>query len=242
MKSGNDLVLNVSGGSDKVTIRNWFLGGDYVVDSITFASGGQITASQLFGVFGLSNPDPAGSPAYLNLPDERAFGTVFAGQAGNQIILGSSDADLIDGGAGNDFLRGNAGNDYLIGGGGNDTYAFARGDGQDVINNLSNTPEADNDVLSIEGASRDNLWLSRQGNSLVIDLRGAQDSVTVQDWYVDSSQHLDAIQAGGSTLYASQVENLVSAMAAFGAPEGGEINLSQVQRDQLNAVIAANWQ
>lgn len=242
MKSGNDLVLNVSGGSDKVTIRNWFLGGDYVVDSITFASGGQITASQLFGAFGLSNPDPAGSPAYLNLPDERAFGTVFAGQAGNQIILGSSDADLIDGGAGNDLLRGNAGNDYLIGGGGNDTYAFAKGDGQDVINNLSNTPEADNDVLSIEGASRDNLWLSRQGNSLVIDLRGAQDSVTVQDWYVGSSQHLDAIQAGGSTLYASQVENLVSAMAAFGAPEGGEINLSQVQRDQLNAVIAANWQ
>jgi hypothetical protein len=43
-------------------------------------------------------------------------------------------------------------------------------------------------------------------------------------------------------LYANQVDNLVSAMAAFGAPAGGEINLSQVQHDQLNAVIAANWQ
>lgn len=240
MKSGNDLVLNVSGGSDKVTIRNWFLGGDYVVDTIAFASGGQITADQLFGAFGLSNPDPLGSPIYGHLPDERSFGTVIAGQAGNQIILGSSDDDLIDGGAGNDTLRGNAGNDYLIGGAGNDTYMFAAGDGQDVINNLTGTP--DTDVLSVEGIDRENLWLSRLGNDLVIDVRGTEDSITLQDWYVDPAQQLDSIQASGSALYASQVDNLVNAMAAFGAPAGGEISLTQGQRDQLNMVIAANWQ
>lgn len=39
----------------------------------------------------------------------------------------------------------------------------------------------------------------------------------------------------------NQVDNLVNAMAAFGVPAGGEINLSQVQRDQLDVVIAANW-
>lgn len=241
MKSGNDLVLKVSGGSDQVTLKNWFLGGDNVVDVISFAAGGQLTAAQLFGAFGLSNPDPMGSPNYQSLPDERAFGTILAGQAGDQSIIGSSDADLIDGGAGNDKLRGGKGNDYLLGGDGSDTYYFAAGDGQDSINNLSNTP-ADNDVLSIEGITRDNLWLSRQGDSLVIDVRGSEDSVTVQDWYASSAQRLDAVQAGGSTLYANQVDNLVSAMAAFGVPAGGEINLSQVQRDQLNAVIAANWQ
>ncbi|MCZ4321521.1 calcium-binding protein [Pseudomonas anguilliseptica] len=241
MKSGNDLVLKVSGGSDQVTLKNWFLGGDHVVDVISFASGDQLTAAQLFGAFGLTNPDTAGSPNYQSVPDERSFGTILAGQAGDQNIIGSSDADLIDGGAGNDKLRGGKGNDYLLGGAGSDTYYFAAGDGQDSINNLSNTP-ADNDILSIEGITRDNLWLSRQGDSLVIDVRGSEDSVTVQDWYANSAQRLDAVQAGGSTLYANQVDNLVSAMAAFGAPAGGEINLSQVQRDQLNAVIAANWQ
>ncbi|WP_439888761.1 calcium-binding protein [Pseudomonas sp. MBLB4123] len=241
MKSGNDLVLKVSGGSDQVTLKNWFLGGDHVVDVISFASGGQLTAAQLFGAFGLTNPDTNGSPNYQNLPDERAFGTILAGQAGDQNVIGSSDADLIDGGAGNDKLRGGKGNDYLLGGEGNDTYYFAAGDGQDVINNLSNSP-ADNDMLSIEGITRDNLWLSRQGDSLVIDVTGSTDSVTVQDWYANSAQRLDAIQAGASILYANQVDNLVNAMAAFGAPAGGEINLSQVQRDQLNAVIAANWQ
>ncbi|MGQ4726005.1 calcium-binding protein, partial [Streptomyces tunisiensis] len=154
-----------------------------------------------------SNPDPVGSPVYQNLPDERAFGTVLTGRAGDQIILGSSDDDdLIDGGAGNDTLRGNAGNDYLIGGAGSDTYVFAVGDGQDVINNLSNTPDTDTDVLSIEGIVREDLWLSRNGDDLVIDVTGSEDSITVQDWYANSAQQLDVIQAGGSSLYANQVD------------------------------------
>jgi hypothetical protein len=43
-------------------------------------------------------------------------------------------------------------------------------------------------------------------------------------------------------LLASSVDSLVNAMAAFGAPSGGEITLTQGQRDQVNAIIAANWQ
>ncbi|MET1077467.1 MAG: calcium-binding protein, partial [Pseudomonas sp.] len=154
---------------------------------------------------------------------------------------GSSDAELLDGGLGNDRLRGNKGNDYLLGGDGADTYLFAAGDGQDVLNNLSNTP-ADQDVLSLEGITRENLWLSRQGDDLVLDVRGSEDRIRVQDWYVSPAQQLDKVQAGSSALYASQVDVLVNAMAAFGAPAGGEINLTQTQRTQLNTVIAANWQ
>jgi len=243
-KSGNDLILIVSGGSDRVTFKNWFLGGDNVVDTLTFVSGGQqLTAAQIFSAFGVSNPDPNGSPAYLHMPDERAFGTILAGQAGAQIVFGSSDADQIDGGAGNDTIRGNHGNDYLLGGDGNDIYQFAAGDGADVINNLSNAPSADNDALSIEGIARENLWLSRHNDDLVIDvLGGSTDAITIQDWYANAGQMLDSIQAGSSTLLASSVNTLVTAMAAFGAPTGGEINLTQAQRDQVNAIIAANWQ
>ena len=86
-------------------------------------------------------------------------------------------------------------------------------------------------------------WLNKRGyNDLVIDLSGSEDSITIQDWYANSAQQLDVIRAGGSSLYANQVDSLVNAMAAFGAPAGGELNLTQTQRDQLNVVIAANWQ
>ncbi len=163
-----------------------------------------------------SNPDPNGSPAYQHVLDDRAFGTILSGQAGNQSVLGSSDADQIDGGAGNDTLRGNRGNDYLLGGDGNDTYLFAANDGADVINNLSNAPSTDNDVLSIEGVARESLWLSRRGDDLVIDvLGGSTDAITIQDWYANTGQRLDSIQAGSSTLLASAVDNLVNAMAAY---------------------------
>ena len=177
----------------------------------------------------------------INLSSFLVLGNLVAGQAAGHTIFGSSDADLIDGGAGNDTLVGGRGNDYLMGGDGSDTYRFALGDGQDVINNLSNSPD-DNDVLAFDGIGRDSLWLSREGDSLVIDVTGSEDRVTLQDWYVAPAQRLDLIQAGGSVLYASQVDSLVEAMAAFGAPSGGELALSQSQREQLEVVVAANWQ
>ena len=242
MKSGNDLILRVSGTSDQVRVRDWFLGGDNPVDLITFASGGQLTSAQLFGAFGRSNPDPAGSPSYQYVPDERAFGTVLAGASGAQNVLGSSDADMLDGGAGDDVLSGNAGNDYLMGGGGSDTYRFALGGGHDTINNLSNSAAADHDVLAWDDVVREDLWLSRQGNDLVFDVLGAEDAIVVQDWFADTAQRLDVIQAGGSSLYANEVDNLVNAMAAFGAPSSGEIVLTASQRDQVNTLIAASWQ
>ncbi|MFE1815807.1 hypothetical protein [Metapseudomonas otitidis] len=71
---------------------------------------------------------------------------------------------------------------------------------------------------------------------------GSTDAITVQDWYAGAAQKLDAVQASSSTLYANQLDNLVNAMAAFGAPQGGEMNLTQAQRDQLNQIIAVNWQ
>ncbi|SDI42521.1 Ca2+-binding protein, RTX toxin-related [Pseudomonas flavescens] len=146
------------------------------------------------------------------------------------------------GNSGDNILRGMAGDDLLNGGLGNDTYIVGNGDGGDVINNLSVAAEAETDILRFEDINHDSLWFSRQGSNLVIDVMGAEDSVTVQNWYANSNQQLDIIQAGSSSLYANQVDNLVNAMAAFGAPAGGEINLTQAQRDQLNVAIAANWQ
>ncbi|WP_422450650.1 calcium-binding protein [Endozoicomonas sp. ALB091] len=241
MRSGNDFILRISGGTDQVTFKDWFLGGDNVVDTITFASGGQLSAAQIFGAFGASNPEPAGSPDYQNLPDERSFGTILSGSAGDQVILGSSDADWLDGGAGNDQLYGNAGSDYLMGGDGNDTYHFAANGGSDTINNLSNTP-ADTDVLQLSGIEEENLWFTREGDNLLIDVIGSDDQITVQDWYSNDAQKLDQIRTSDAVLLANKMDNLVNAMAGFDAPPPGNAQLPDDTRTQVNPVIAANWQ
>ncbi|MEQ5837732.1 calcium-binding protein [Marinobacter sp. NFXS9] len=241
MKSGNDLVLQISGGSDTVTIQDFFAGGDQTLDRIEFGSGGQLTSDQIFGAFGLSNPDPQGSPDYQGLPDERAFGNFVVGTAAAESILASSDADFVDGGAGNDVIRGNLGNDYLLGGEGDDTYLFAAGDGQDTINNLANS--TGNDQLHFAtGIDESELWFSRDGDDLVADVLGSDDRVRVQDWYANDAQQLDSIHTDDAEITSTQLEQLVSAMAAFGDPAGGEITLTPEEQNQVQSTIANSWQ
>ena len=241
MKSGNSLVLQVSGGSDSVTIRNFFSGGDQSIDQITFGSGGQLTSGQIFGAFGLSNPDPQGSPVYQGLPDERSFGNLVTGTSAAETILASSDADFIDGGAGDDTITGGLGNDYLLGGEGDDTYRFASGDGQDTINNLSNG--AGDDQLRFEpGIDESQLWFSRDGDDLVTSVLGSDDQIRVQDWYGSDVQKLDSVHTDDAMITSNQLEQLVAAMAAFGAPSGGEVTLTPQEENQMQAAIASSWQ
>ena len=54
--SGDDLILRVSGRPDQITLKNFFLGGDNLVETIEFETGGQLTASDIFGAFGKAIP------------------------------------------------------------------------------------------------------------------------------------------------------------------------------------------
>lgn len=121
-KSGNDLVLKVNGSStNQVTLKDFFLGGDNLVETFTFETGGQLTAAQIFGAFGLPIPTPA-----------VAFDTTVQGSTGNDATLaGTAQRDLIQGFNGNDVLFGDAGTDRLEGGNGNDT--LNGGVGNDVL-------------------------------------------------------------------------------------------------------------
>ncbi|GAB58547.1 hypothetical protein RNAN_1520 [Rheinheimera nanhaiensis E407-8] len=204
MKSGNDLVLNIGGGSDKVTLKNWFLGGDYVVPTIRFAAGGQITANQIFGAFGLSNPNPQGSLAYTDLPDERAFGNVFVGTGETENIVGSSDDDFIDAGNGDDILNGGAGNDYLLGGRGNDTYLFGANDGNNTINNYDPTTGRTDVLRFAQGINPGDVSVQRDGDNLLLAV--ADTSVTVVNYFADagvSAYRLDQIQFADGTVWDS---------------------------------------
>ena len=63
VRSNDDLILKVSQTADQLTIKDFFIGGEAAVGNISFASGGSISAEQIFNAYGISNPNPINQPS-----------------------------------------------------------------------------------------------------------------------------------------------------------------------------------
>lgn len=103
--------------------------------------------------------------------DGDSFTTV--GVPGDDYLDGGAGEDMLFGGAGADILIGGADADTLIGGAGQDTYVFNRGDGKDLLIDVSTGAEASVLVFG-EGFSPNDLTI-RPG-SMLLDF-GQGDSV-----------------------------------------------------------------
>ena len=164
------------------------------------------------------------------------------GGDGNDTLDGGTGSDTLDGGYGNDTLRGGAGSgDYLTGGRGSDTYVFDSGFGADTIYNYD-SQAGSVDIARFDQISTEDLWFSRSSNHLKITVAGTDDQVTVSNWYSSDHYRLDRIEAGASVLLDNQVDQLVSAMAAYDVPTGAGAVVPQETKDELQAVLAETWQ
>jgi len=243
MKSGNDLILGVEGTSDRVTIRNWFLGGDNTVLTISFASGGQISADQIFGAFGLSNPDPERTPRFTDLPVLADFDAIYKhGTSDSRNVFGSTGNDFIQGGAGHDLLRGGAGDDYLIGGPGNDSYLFDAGDGADTINNYD--PSGFDRILFGSSVATDSIAIFRNGDHLILGY-GNNDRITVNNHFCGPDFAIDEVRlADGSYLTDAHINQLIQEMSAYAVAEGIALSsIEDVRRfNDLTTMVANSWQ
>ena len=143
-----------------------------------------------------------------------------------------------EGTAGNDTLEGGIGNDTLNGGEGNDTYRFGRGDGVDLVQDSGGQ-----DALEFDkGVNADQLWFRRQNNSLEVSVIGGGDKVVVDNWFGSAANQLETIRSGdGKALAASQVQALVTAMAAFNPPAAGQMTLPADYQAGLQTVMASSW-
>ncbi|MBK3754355.1 hypothetical protein GFL87_20785 [Pseudomonas aeruginosa] len=165
------------------------------------------------------------------------------GEDGDDRIEGNNGNDTLYGGAGEDTLIGGSGNDYLAGDAGNDIYQLGNGWGQDTINNYHTESNALDRLEFTDNITADKLWFSKSGNNLEINLIGASDKVSISNWYSGKNYQISQFTAAdGKTLLESQVQNLVNAMSSFGVPAGGESEMTVEQRQQLEVIIAANWQ
>ncbi len=152
--SGADRVTFAAGdGQDTVT--DFLIGTDRL--SLVGIATGDVTAelATIAGVSGLLLRMPGGDSLFLQglgQATARQLGlsgqfaeptaTQVVGTAGNDALAGTAGADSISGGAGaddlrglggNDTIRGGTGDDGMIGSGGADLFVFARGDGEDWV-------------------------------------------------------------------------------------------------------------
>ncbi len=232
----NDLIINIARKGTKVTVSNFFAIAN-TIDQITFESGYSLTSAQLYRAFRVSAPTATATT-------EDLLTNVIGGTTSNDIITGTSADEFISGYQGNDELSGGAGNDVIDGGSGNDRILFGLGDGQDIIvQNDTDTAAAYNDVLAFESdVSYDDLWFSRSGDNLRINVAGTDDQVTIAGWYNSDSQKLDQFESDSLVLIDQQVEQLVSAMASYDVPSGAGNVIPQSVKDDLQPVLAASWQ
>ncbi|WP_135078546.1 Ig-like domain-containing protein [Terasakiella sp. SH-1] len=165
------------------------------------------------------------------------------GSAGSDLLEGQSGADKLSGGSGDDILNGGAGNDILDGGSGDDCYQINRNRGQDIIRNHREGGSEDK-ILFGENIANNQLWFRQEGNDLEVSIIGTNDTVTVDDWYLqDGDNMVSSFEvSNGEKIKAANVENLVEAMAAFSPPSYGETELLNELHNQLENVITANWE
>jgi Ca2+-binding RTX toxin-like protein len=215
-------------------------GVDKVAASVNYTLGANLENLELLGVNhlagignGLAN-DLAGNSG----------NNLLSGLAGNDTLDGNEGNDQLFGGLGNDMLIGGEGNDTLNGAAGNDTYFFGSGDGQDLVQDSSGT--ADKLLFDAGINPLDLVFSYDQSSHLRIAVHNTTDTVTIRNWYINAANRAEVIEAGdGQVLLSSQVDQLIQAMAAFSAQNGG-ISWDQAidQNPQgVQAVLAANgWQ
>ncbi len=162
------------------------------------------------------------------------------GSAYSDLLTGDRYSNVLEGGMGDDTLDGGSGNDTLIGGAGSDRYVFTVNGGVDRV--IEEIVPGDEDIVLFGTNAYDQLWFRQVDDDLEISVIGTENKLIVDDWYQGDLGRIEKFQAGSRTLLDTQVDNLVSAMAAFAPPTSGQTSLPPDYQTALAPVIAANWQ
>ena len=152
----------------------------------------------------------------------------------NMIIHGYGGNDTITGSNLHDDLYGDKGNDVLDGGSGNDIYHFARGDGNDIINN-HDTGARRHDSIDFSDMNRSDFDIRREGNNLVLRSKDGNNQITVTNhfqpgWQIDNIRFAD-----GTALDHDAINSLTNTQ---NPPQGNYMDPA-AQALQMNQAIAS---
>jgi hypothetical protein len=127
---------------------------------------------------------------------------------GSTTIYGTASDDVLDG-------RGVA--TTIYGEGGNDTYIFRSGYGSLQIFNMTLPASGPSGQMDFgTGLTENNLWFSRNGSDLDINVLNSQDTVVVRGWFgSDVTDGLADFVGGDDLKLDSGLNQLISAMATY---------------------------
>ena len=179
---GNDW-LNGSGGDDA-------LHGDEGADSMWGYDGDDVLVGgtgndQLYGGNGADRLEGGDGADLLSgdAGDDVVLGGAgsdrLSGAAGDDILRGGDGDDQLAGGDGADVLDGGAGSDFMQGNLGGDVYLFGRGSGQDTLQENGDIKGAPDVIRIGAGVAPGDMALRRDGDHLVMTIRGTTDQLTV---------------------------------------------------------------
>lgn len=115
---------------------------------------------------------------------------------------------------------------------------WGRGQGADTLTDAGGSDRLD--ILA--GVTESQVWLRRLGSNLELSVIGTTDRLTINGWYTSPSHRIESFKlADGQALLASQVQQLVDAMATFAPPAAGQTTLPANHAAALNPVIAPSW-
>jgi Ca2+-binding RTX toxin-like protein len=162
---------------------------------------------------------------------------------GDRVVIDAGNgADVVFGTAGADTIIGNSGNDSLAGGAGNDVYLVGRGSGYDVISDIDATAGNVDKVVYGNDVSYDQLWFQRLDGFVEVSIIGTGDKLYLMDWDVGVANQVEEFRTGdGYVLRNTQVNALITAMAAMTQPGWGQTTLTDAQRQTLAPVFAGTW-
>ena len=147
------------------------------------------------------------------------------------------------GSSGEDIFVSSADDEVFVGMAGDDTYSFSGSFGHDIIDNTSSSAFEDDSILFNADISPEQLWFSKSGNDLLIEVLGGDQSINVVDWYgEDTSAKLDHISfADGRDLVSHEVEQLVSIMAGVSRTGDEEFITDALSQAQVEEEVEQLW-
>jgi Ca2+-binding RTX toxin-like protein len=201
---GND-TLSGGDGEDNIT-------GDDGSDTISGGAGNDIIA-------GGDGDDAIHGDEGADIIDAGAGDDLVFGDAGDDRLSGGEGDDALYGGDGNDVLSGGEGDDRLEGGLGDDTYLFSGAEGGDLIVDADGA-----NTIVLEDVAIEEVWLTRDGDDLVLSFVGDTHSITVQNYYAASgASRVRSIQTSSHAIFLPHAEPLIAAMtAAYATTSGGQ--------------------